>query len=133
MKKPSSLQIVQFNKTGEICQHCKKSLTNIKNMTYLKKRWGYSKHWDELHKCDNCTQTFLLRHNIFDGKGHIHSFVFTEDINNTNYNWMDNLNEVQKLSIAKHIKKCSLCQKNLSNQLLMDAHLKELFQNLKRK
>ena len=133
MKKPTDIQIVKFNGSKGICKHCKTVITDVNNMTYLKIRWGEPKHWDELSKCDKCGHQFLLRHDIFDKKGHILPFVFTGDINNPKYNWTDNLNEKQKLTIAKHIEKCSTCQKLSSEQILSDARLKEFFMNLRKK
>lgn len=131
--KPVDFQIVKYNDLKATCNKCENDLTDVNNMTYLKKRWGEPKHWDELCECDNCKQKFFLRHEIFDKKGHIHSYIFTEDINNASYNWMNNLNDVQKLTIAKHFKRCEKCKKNLSEQICLNIELKVYFQNLRKR
>lgn len=133
MKKPTGLQTVKYNGTKKRCKHCNTDLTDINNSTYLKKRWGNSKYWDELCQCDNCESKFILRHELFDENGHVHLFVFAEDINNSAYNWTDNLNNKQKISVAKHVEQCSICKKKIENQLCMDAELKAIFRKQKRK
>lgn len=131
--KPIDLQTVKYGTLKAICNHCKNDLTDVNNMTYLKKRWGGAKYWDELCKCGNCQKKFFLRHEIFDAKGHIYSYVFTEDINDIKYNWMDNLNKPQRISVAKHLDKCKECQERRFKQTSTDIQLKGFFRDLRKK
>ncbi len=133
MKKPTGIQIIKLDDKKTNCKKCGTNLTDVNNITYLEKRWSEPKHWDELSKCDKCGNEFLLRHEIFDPKGHINAYVFTEDINDSNYNWIDNLNNIQKEIIAGHIEKCTACQKRLQEELLSDARLKSIFSSLRKR
>ena len=133
MKKPTGLQTVIYNGTKKYCKHCNTDLTDINNSTYLKERWGSPKFWDELCKCDNCQNKYLLRHELFDTKGHVHLFVFTEDINNPEYSWIDNLNNKQKIAVGNHINQCDECQAKITRQLCSDAELKNTFKKIRGK
>ena len=133
MIKPTELQIILYSDKKKYCKHCNNDLTNINNSTYLKKRWGSSKFWDELCECDNCQNTFLLRHELFDNKGHIYLFVFSNDINNPEYHWTDNLNGKQKIAIEKHLEQCSICRKKIDDIVCADAELKNLFNRIKKR
>jgi hypothetical protein len=133
MKKPTELQIVRYNGSKIKCRNCDQNLTDINNTTYLKQRWGSPKYWDELCQCDDCGNKFILRYELFDKEGHVYLFVFTEDINNPNYNWIDNLNNKQRIAVTRHVEQCSICQKKIEDQLCMDAILKTKFKEQKEK
>jgi len=132
MEKPIDIQTIKFNESTKICSRCHSDLS-LDNIIYLGQKWSEPTYWDELHKCSECEQLFFLRHGIFDRKGHIQRYVFSEDINDPDYNWTDNLSASQKLTIAKHLDTCSICKEHHFAEFLSDIKLKRFFQKERKK
>jgi hypothetical protein len=74
-----------------------------------------------------------MHYDIFDSTGHIYQRVFTEDINNDHYSWMENLTEEQKTEVSRHLKDCKICNDRLSQEQLGEAVVKEFFSTLRKK
>lgn len=127
------LQIVSVNKNKESCRHCGVDLLDITNFIYNQKTLPKPTYWEELCKCRSCNCQFILHYDIFDSEGHIYSRIFSEDINNVNYNWQEALIDSQKSKIAQHLEHCKTCCDRLSQEILTEAWLKDFMQNLRKK
>ena len=130
-------QIVKIQKNNQYCERCHINLINRGintqiNFIYKNRRINHPTYWDELCECNNCHYQFYLRHDIFDEEGHIYSSIFTEDINNPEYSWMNILTDNQKVKIAEHVEKCDTCKKALIEEHLIDASFKAFITHLRR-
>lgn len=127
------LQKVDIGSTEELCQFCNADLTDIANFTFKDEIRAEPRYWQELCECGGCDQKFVMHYDIFDSAGHIYQRVFSEDINNVHYNWMEDLTEEQKTEITSHLKDCTICNDRLSQEQLSEAVVKEFMQNLRKK
>jgi len=131
MNKWGGLQVVDINEETVLCNNCGTNILDIANYFFDHETVAKPYYWEELCVCKGCGNNFILRYNIFDKEGHIYSSVFSEDINNPEYHWLDQLNDSQKEVITDHIKDCDICRERISQELLADAWLKELIHTLK--
>jgi uncharacterized protein with PIN domain len=127
------MQIVNINDTVAICKQCGADIVDVANFTFSGKVDTTATCIEEYCKCQKCKTDFLLHYDIFDPSGHIYSKIFTEDINNVNYNWQDALTEDQKKVVSDHLEKCPECLDRLSQELLTDAWLKSFINALRDK
>ncbi len=128
-----SLQKVDIGSTEELCSNCNSDLTDIANFAFKNEIRTEPRYWQELCKCRKCGVKFIMHYDIFDSAGHIYQRVFTEDINNEHYSWMENLTDEQKAEISTHLKDCEICNDRLSQEQLGEAVVKEFFSTLRKK
>jgi hypothetical protein len=118
------MQIININDNDATCKQCGTNIVDIANFIF-------SGEVEEHCKCNHCHTNFLLHYDIFDPSGHIDSKIFTEDINNANYNWQDSLTEDQKKVVSDHLAGCPECLDRLSQEMLTDAWLKSFIKALR--
>lgn len=128
-----NLQVVNINKNKALCICCNTDILNIAHFNYDKETINTPQYREELCKCKKCQTQFILHYDLFDSKGHIYSRVFTEDINNPDFNWTDELTTEQKEKISEHMEKCPVCCENLSQELLTDAWFKSFIEDLRKR
>jgi len=128
-----SLQKIDIGSTEELCSICKSNLTDIANFAFKDEIRTEPRYWQELCKCRKCGAKFIMHYDIFDSVGHIYQRVFTEDINNEHYSWMENLTDEQKAEVSEHLKDCEICNDRLSQEQLGEAVVKEFFSTLRKK
>lgn len=133
MHKWGNLQVVDINEEIILCNHCGTNIIDIANYMYDGDKITYPYYWEELCVCKNCGNNFILQYHIFDKEGHVHSSIFSEDINNPEYNWQEALTDEQKEVITEHIKDCKICQDRISQEILADAWLKNFIEELRLK
>lgn len=133
MHKWGDLQVVDINEDIVLCRHCGSNIVDIANYMYDGDKILYASYWEELCVCKECGNNFILQFHIFDKAGHIYSSIFSEDINNPEYQWQEELTDEQKEVIADHIKDCEECRDRLSQEILTDAWLKDFIEALKSK
>jgi len=133
MHKWGKLQVVDINEEIVLCRICGTNIVDIANYIFDNETIAEPYYWEERCTCKGCANNFILRYNVFDKEGHIYSSVFSEDINNPEYNWLDKLSDSQKEVITEHITACEVCRERLSQELLADAWLKELIESLRQK
>ena len=124
-------QIVDINKDTAPCQKCGANLVDVANFKYMGKADTMATYIEEHCQCKQCKSDFILHYDLFDASGHVYSKVFTEDINNPNNNWQDNLTEDQRKIISQHLKSCKICIDRLEQEILTDAWLKSFIHALK--
>lgn len=127
------LQKVDIGSSEELCQHCNADLTDIANFAFKGEIRAEPRYWQELCECDGCGNLFVMHYDIFDSAGHIYQRVFSEDINNENYSWTEDLTEEQKKEVSAHLKTCEICNERLSQEQLAEAIVKEFMTTLRRK
>jgi hypothetical protein len=132
MLKWNNMQRVIPHNDNETCNKCGANLLDLANFRYLEKQRKEPTFWEELSECVKCKTKFILHYDIFDEKGHIHKNIFSEDVNNLEYNWQDILDESQKKVIFNHLKTCKECQERLNNEILVDAWFRDLLSNLRK-
>ena len=125
-------QIININQESAPCQQCGSNLIDITNFSYDGQTVSTASIREELCRCKKCGTLFTLHYDLFDPEGHIYSKVFTEDINNSSYNWQDSLTEDQKKAIADHLQNCPICVDRLSHEMLTDAWLKSFITTLRK-
>ena len=128
----NDVQIVNINKDVEPCKQCGANLVDIINIKYMDKVENTATYIEEYCQCKQCKSAFILHYDLFDADGHLYSRVFTEDINNPENNWQDNLTEEQRNIIAQHLKSCKICIDRLDNETLLDTWLKAFIKELKK-
>ncbi len=133
MHKWGKLQTVDINEEMVLCQNCGTNIIDIANYIFDNDMIAEPYYWEERCVCKGCGNQFILQYNIFDKGGHIYSSVFSEDINNPEYHWLDKLSDAQKEIITEHITECGICRERLSQELLADAWLKDLIENLRQR
>ena len=124
-------QIVDINKDNVPCRNCGANLVDVVNFVYMGEVDTRSTFIEEHCQCKHCKSIFILHYDLFDIDGHIYSKVFTEDVNNPDNNWQDNLTEEQKKIISQHLRGCKICIDRLNQEILTDAWLKSFIQALK--
>jgi hypothetical protein len=129
----NNYQIVSINNDQAICEHCGSNISDIINFLYANRTEAHALYSDEYCICKKCKSTFIIRYDIFDPEGHIYSRVFSEDINDATYRWQDHLTVDQKNVIAEHLKECVVCHNRLSQEILTDAWLKSIIEDLRKK
>ena len=117
----SNYQRVNIGKSREGCRKCGTNLLDVSNFRYTEEFVSGPTYREELCICKTCNTPFVLRYELFDKKGHVYSRVFTEDVNDPQHNWQDNLTEEQKKLISEHLETCEVCKDRLSNEILSDA------------
>jgi len=127
------LQKVDIGSSEELCRNCNTDLTDIANFTFQDEIHTEPRYWEELCQCSGCKEKFVMHYAIFDSGGHIYQRIFSEDINNENYDWTTDLTEEQKKEISDHLKDCKVCGERHSQEQLADALMKELMQNLRKR
>jgi hypothetical protein len=127
------IQIVDINLDIVNCEVCGVNLVDLANFIYEGKSESTAFDRKEFCRCQHCNTSFILHYEIFDFQGHVYPSVFTEDINNPESNWPDNLTEEQKGSVANHIKDCKICIDRLEHELLTDAWLRDFIASRKGK
>lgn len=127
----NDLQKVNPHDKEGTCTNCGSNLLDLANIKYLKEQKKDPFFWEELSECVKCKTKFILRYDIFDKKGHIHKNIFSEDVNNIEYNWQDILDENQKKVIFEHLKSCKECQNRLNDEILTDAWFRDLLNKLR--
>jgi len=125
-------QIVNIDSEAVPCKQCGSNLIDVSNFSYDGHTDTTATVREEHCRCKKCGTPFILHYDLFDSSGHIHSKVFTEDLNNSSYNWQDALTEEQKLAIADHLQSCSICVDRLSHEMLTDAWLKSFISSLRK-
>lgn len=128
-----NLQVVNIDDRSKKCRNCGADILNISNFSFEKEIKAEPLFWEELCKCTRCGIQFILHYNIFDKNGHIQSRVFFEDLNDPEYNWQDHLTPDQKRIIEEHLRSCQECCDSLSQEQLLDAWLKDILSNLRKK
>ena len=124
-------QIVDINEDIVLCDHCGTNLIDVANYTFDGNTVSESYYWDETCTCKGCNSKFILRYNIFDKEGHIYPSIFSEDINNPEYNWQEILNDIQKEVITEHLTDCEVCRDRLSQEMLSDAWFKDFIESIR--
>jgi hypothetical protein len=102
------------------------------NFIYLDFTKNSPRQKDEQCKCTQCGTEFTLHYDYFDAEGHINSFVFNGDINDSTYNWQDQLTPEQTKEIAEHLASCDICNGRLTDEMASDAWLASLLHNYKK-
>jgi hypothetical protein len=126
-------QTVDINNDTAKCTECGARITHIPHFKYDGKNRSGATYREELCKCSTCNTKFIMHYDLFDSEGHIFSKVFTGDINDPNYNWQDSLTQDQKKAISEHLKSCPKCQDRLSEEILSDAWLSNVMDELRKK
>lgn len=104
-----------------LCLNCGSNLSLIGNFKFVEIYKNSAREREELCECVVCQQRFIMHFNYFDMDGHIKNFVFGGDANDLNYNWQDQLTEIQKKEIEDHLKNCITCNNRLLNETTLDA------------
>lgn len=130
MQTQTEMQTVNINNEKAPCIKCGANLVDISNFIFDGKVDTKPTFVEEHCKCKHCGTPFLMHYDLFDVSGHVLSKVFTEDINNVDYNWQDALTEEQRLAVSEHLKHCDVCLDRLSQEMLTDAWLKSLITGL---
>lgn len=125
-----NLQHVNINSNKAFCNECGIDLLDIDNFIYLEKIIKKPLYWEELCQC-KCKTSFVLHYDIFDNKGHIYPRIFSEDVNNPDYNWQETLNDEQKKVISNHLLICQTCRDRLSDEILTDAWFRGFLKELR--
>jgi hypothetical protein len=125
------MQRVHINQERAKCAVCGSNLLEITNFKYAGKTLTEPTHSDEVCICRICRTQFLLRYDFFDEDGHINPYTFSEDANDPEYNWQDNLTDEQRKIIASHLQECPVCQDRLSEQILKDAWFADILHKAK--
>lgn len=115
------MQKINISQKEAFCIKCGANLLDVRNIRWLKKNILKPTFREELFQCRKCNAEFIIHYNLFDKNGHINPRAFTEDINDSSYNWQDNLSSEQKELIEKHLKNCSICCQRFDTENLNDA------------
>jgi len=126
-------QKININDEEATCAHCKGSLSRLADFAYDGQRTNSPTYTNELCKCRKCGTPFIMHYDLIDADGHIMPQVFTEDVNNPNYNWQDILDEAQKKAISDHLAACEKCQELLNEETLTNAWFAKLIKDLRKK
>ena len=134
MNTKTDIQIVDINKDTVPCESCGVNIADVANFTFDGQVVSESRYREEKCKCRHCNASFILHYDLFDEEGHIniHSGSFSEDINNPNYHWPEALTENQKQTISDHLRDCKICQDRLDQEILNDAWLKDLMNQIRK-
>jgi len=132
MNTKTDTQIVDINKDTVLCDSCGANIVDVANFVFDGEIISEPTYREEKCKCQHCNVSFILHYDLFDEEGHIHSRVFSEDINNPSYHWPEALTENQKQSIVEHLKGCKICQNRLDQEILTDAWLKDIMNQLRK-
>jgi hypothetical protein len=132
MNAKTDIQIVDINKDQVPCQGCGVNIVDVANFTFDGEIFSEPRYREEKCKCRNCGASFILHYDLFDVEGHIHSRVFSEDINSPSYHWPEALADNQKQTITGHLKDCKVCQDRLDQEILTDAWLKDIMDQLRK-
>jgi len=124
-------QVININSERALCKACGLNLQEITNFKFTGKTVSHKLYNEEECVC-KCGAEFVLHYDVFDAKGHIYSRVFVEDINNTEYHWTDPLSTEQKEVIRGHLTHCEKCRETLDQELLTDAWLKSIMDQIKK-
>jgi hypothetical protein len=127
------MQIININDDIALCKQCGTNIVDVANFIFSGKVNTTDTYIEELCKCQHCNTEFFLHYDIFDPSGHIYSKIFTEDINNINYNWQDALTDAQKRIVSDHLGTCKECLNRLSQEMLTDAWLKSFIKAMREK
>jgi hypothetical protein len=127
------MQIVDISQDVVKCDVCGANIVDLANFVYEGKSESTAFDQKEFCRCRHCSTPFILHYKMFDSEGHIYPSVFTEDINNPESNWPDNLTAEQKESVSEHLKKCQVCMDRLEHELLTDAWLRDFIASRKGK
>jgi hypothetical protein len=128
---PKETQTVDINLSSVPCDHCGSDLIDVANFMYDGETVSTATVREEHCKCKKCGTPFILHYDLFDPEGHVYAKVFTEDINNRDYNWQDSLTEDQKVKISEHLEHCPICIDRLSHETLTDAWLRNFITTLR--
>jgi hypothetical protein len=129
----ANIQTVDINQDIVSCDKCGANIVDLANFVYEEKSESTAFDRKEFCRCRHCSTPFILHYEIFDPEGHIDPSVFTEDINNPESNWPDNLTEEQKESVSSHLRDCEICVGRLTHELLTDAWLRDFIASRKGK
>ena len=126
------MQIINNQDETASCKVCDSDLTVLGSFTYLGVTFNFPRFKNEQCRCNKCQTEFTLHYELFDKDGHINNFVFGGDINDTTYNWQDQLTIYQKEEIGEHLRTCQICIERLNDEVTSDAWLASLLHNYKK-
>ena len=127
------MQLIHISEVDIKCHKCGIDITDIANLYYDGITLNENTFREEKCRCRNCDTPFLLHYNLFDKNGHINQRVFSEDVNDPSYDWMELLSGGQKRFIEKHLHDCQLCQDSLVKEQLSNAWFGDLICQLREK
>lgn len=128
---PKKLQRVDVSKNKAFCDKCGASILDITNFEYLGRTKNEPRFKEETCACKHCRTKFILIYHLFTPQEHVNPLVFSEDINDADYNWQDNLTDKQKQEIAAHLRQCSLCYEKLDEERLADSWFASIVHGVK--
>ena len=126
------MQTIEIYDENASCDSCGHSLADILNIVFEKEWKSDNRSRKEKCHCKNCGTPFILNYELFDKNGHIYSQIFSGDVNNPNFSWPELLTEEQRKEIADHLISCKECQKRLTEEMLADAWLAEVLENMRK-
>lgn len=127
------LQKVDIGSNEELCKSCNTNLTDIASFIFKDEIHAEPKYWQELCECRSCGTKFVMHYDIFDSGGHIYQRIFSEDINNEQYSWTEDLNKEQKKEISDHLENCEICKERLAQEQLAEALVNDFMKSLRKK